>query len=204
MRIPSLRFFKCDSGQALLEMALALPVLMTLVLNCVNMGYFFLVAMNVAASPRAGASHSIMGYLSPAAPDNVPAAYPASTPTSAANLTYEDLHGALASYASATVQVCSKNIGYVSGTTGTTSQKADCKTCTSPTDASCTGTNTYTPSSLNPDPEAPTFVMHRVDVTYTFKPLVSGSAFNIALLPSGLCSGGNCTFHRQISMRALD
>jgi hypothetical protein len=117
---------------------------------------------------------------------------------------YEDMRGALASFANAKVQICTKRNGFVSGTAGTTSQKAECKTCTNSSDATCAGTNVYAPGSLLADPEAPSFVMHRVDVIYTFTPLIGGTAFNLALLPVSLCSGGTCTFHRQVSMRAMD
>jgi hypothetical protein len=199
VRIPTSWFVRSDSGQALLETALALPVLMTVILNSVNMGYFFLVALNVAASPRSSAEYAIMGYSTPSAASTTPAAHPANTSTTAAYLAYEDLRGALASSANAKVQVCSKNIGYTNR--GSATQISNCKTCTSSSDATCTGSNTYTPAA---DPEAPSFVLHRVDVSYTFTPLIPGTAFNVALLPSGLCSGGTCTFHRQISMRAMD
>jgi len=57
------------------------------------------------------------------------------------------------------------------------------------------------------DPEAPNFMLHRVDVTYTFSPLIPGTPFGLALLPMTACSvsGGNvlCTFHRQVSMRVM-
>ena len=57
------------------------------------------------------------------------------------------------------------------------------------------------------DPEAPLFVLHRVDITYTFSPLIDARLFNLILLATPVCSGSGagvaCTFHRQVSMRAM-
>jgi Flp pilus assembly protein TadG len=197
MRIPKLR--RCDSGQALVETALVLPILMTVILNAVNFGYFLVVALNVAAAPRSGVMYSITGFATAGEPLDLPSATPPSTSTTVASLTYQDMHGVLASYTTATVQVCSKKIGVTN--TGLATQTTNCSTCTSSSSGSCTGVNAYTPSS---DPESPSFYLHRVDVKYTFTPLVRGTAFNLALLPAALCSGGTCSFHRQVSMRAMD
>src|SRR5262249_19014239 len=46
------------------------------------------------------------------------------------------------------------------------------------------------------DPEAPFFVMNRVDVEFTVTPLIPGSAFGV-LLPS------TTNFQRHVSMRSL-
>ena len=185
----------CDAGQALVETALVLPVLMTVILSCVNLGYFFLVSLNLTATPRASSRPCRRRASTP----DVPAVIGAGTSSTVAYLAYQDMRGALASYANAQVQICSKKLGY--NNAGTSTQTAQCSTCTSSSDSSCNATNSYTPSS---DPESPTFVLHRVDVTYTFNTLISGTGFNLALLPASLCSGNTCTIHRQISMRAMD
>jgi hypothetical protein len=54
--------------------------------------------------------------------------------------------------------------------------------------------STYTPAE---DPEAPLFVLHRVDVTYTVQPPIPMSIFKISLLPT-------MQFHRQVSMRGMN
>jgi len=46
------------------------------------------------------------------------------------------------------------------------------------------------------DPEAPVYVLDRVDVKYTVTPIIPGWVFSI-VLPS------NLNFHRQVSMRSL-
>ena len=45
---------RCTAGQALLETALVLPLLLVLILNVINFGYFFFVALNLSAAPRSG------------------------------------------------------------------------------------------------------------------------------------------------------
>jgi hypothetical protein len=46
------------------------------------------------------------------------------------------------------------------------------------------------------DPESPLFVLHRVDVQYSIAPLIKAGAFG-TFAP-------NLTFHRQVSMRAIN
>ena len=149
--------------------------------------------------PERVSNNAVMGYATPSAAIAIPPATPASTATTVAYLAYQDMHGALASYTSAIVQICSKNIGLTNS--GASNQTTNCKKCTSSSDAACSGTGAYTPSS---DPESPTFYLHRVDVTYTFTTLIPGTVFNMALAPTTLCPGGTCTFHRQVSMRLMD
>lgn len=178
----------------MVELLLVTPVLLTVVLNAVNLGYFFLVALNVVTAPRSGVQYSMQGFDTTAA-ILLPAAGPTSSTTSVAYLTYQDILGGLRdSSSSASVQVCSKILG-LSGSGS--NQTANCQNY---------GTATF--SNSVPDPEAPWFVLNRVDVSYTFKPLIPGTVFGLALLPSGVCtaSGLNmtCTFHRQVAMRAMD
>src|SRR5439155_23152189 len=94
-------FIKAESGQALLEMAVVLPFLLILVFNAINFGYFFIVAINITAAPRSAVEYSIMGSSTPAGDlDGLPKATPAnSTSATVAALAYQDLQGALATYA---------------------------------------------------------------------------------------------------------
>lgn len=187
--------FDSACGQSLVETALALPMLLALLFNAVNFGYFFLVALNIAAAPRSGAIYSIQGFSSPSA-GSLPAAGPSTTNTTVSYLTYQDMAGAVYSPASTPVQICSQAIGLNSP--GTSTQKSQCLSYG----------NTYTFPSPDSDPESPTFVLNRVDVAYTFSPLINGSFFNIVLLASPVCSssGGSvaCTFHRKVEMRAVN
>src|SRR5438094_8804900 len=56
-----------DSGQSIIETLLTLPFLLTVLLNAVNFGYFYFVALHLAASPRAAVEYSIIGRSTPAA-----------------------------------------------------------------------------------------------------------------------------------------
>ena len=190
-----------ETGQSIIETVLMMPFLLFLLLNAINFGYYFLVTLNLTAAPRSGAGYSIIGGQSPGTTTLPPAAGTGTTTVS--YLTYQDITGALNNPGNATVQVCSKNLG----TTGSgTSTVAKCETCTSST-SSCSPPGTGSPAP-DADPEGPTFILNRVDVTYTFIPLIPATPFNVALLASNACTSTNgnmrCTFHRQSSMRALD
>ncbi len=189
------RFRSSSSGQSLVEAALLVPVLLALAFNAINFGYFFLVALNVAAAPRSGVEYAIQGFASPSAV-SAPAAGPASASQSVGYLTYQDMTGALYSPSTAIVRVCSQSIGLNSP--GGNSQTSQC--------ATYGGSATLT--GPDPDPESPNFVLNRVDVAYSFSPLIPGEIFNIVVLASPACasSGGSvsCTFHRDVEMRAMN
>jgi len=195
----SLTAFKASrSGEGLIETALIVPFLLTMILNAVNFGYFFLVALNLTAAPRSAVEYSIQGFATPATTtlaSGPSSGNPSADNSSVAYLIYQDMIGALSSSTSATVTVCSNSLG-----------GGKCVTCSGyntgcdPPANSPGGTN-YT------DPEA-AFVLNRVDVTYTFSPLIPGTAFNLTLLPASICSTSSgavsCTFHRYASMREMN
>ena len=188
------------SGQSLVETALMLPLLLLVLLNAVNFGYFYLVALNLTSASRTASLYAMIGSQTPAGTALPPAA--GTSPLTASYLSYQDLTGALVQPGNAKVQVCSAGLG-VNGTGS--GQKANCETCTNSTCPGLTpGTGAPAPDS---DPEAPDFVLNRVDVTYSFTPIIPGTPFGLALLPLSACtsSGGSvtCTFHRQLSMRAM-
>jgi len=184
-------------GQSLVETALVMPLLLLIVLNAINFGYYFLVALNIAASPRSGVEYSILGFSTPATLTLADAA-PSGTTTTVSYLTYQDMTGALWNPGGANVQVCTKKLGFAGAGT------SKCVQCPA---GSCGSVNTGSPTP-DPDPEPTAFVLQRVDVTYSFPPLIPGTPFGIALLPTSVCStsGGSvtCTFHRQVSMRSMD
>jgi hypothetical protein len=94
---------------------------------------------------------------------------------------------ALTGTTSAIVRVCSSTVGM---TGSGTARKASC--------ASYGGTGTFT--GPDADPEAPLFVLHRVDIEYTVTPLINAGplfgAIGTTVLPT-------YTFHRQVSMRQM-
>ncbi len=189
-----------QSGQSLVETVLMLPLLLLILLNAVNFGYFYLVALNLTSASRAGALYAMMGSSTPAGTALPPAA--GTSTLTASYLTYQDITGAIGAPGNATIQVCSAGLG-VNGTGST--QTAKCETCTNST--TCSGTAGTGNPAPDADPEAPAFVLNRVDVTYTFIPLIPGTPFGLGLLPLSACTSSNgsvtCTFHRQVSMRAM-
>lgn len=182
-----------ESGANLVEVALVFPFVLLLMLNAINFGYYFFVALNLAAAPRQAVEYSIQGQATPST-TVLPSPGPASTNSSVSALAYADIANSLPSYTTAAVQVCSKTVGaLVNG--GKTTQTASCCTTTSSSSSCTAGSGTFpAPAS---DPESPNYVLQRVDIQYTVTPLVSGRVFGIYLLPS-------FSLHQQVSMRAMD
>jgi Flp pilus assembly protein TadG len=195
-----------QTGQSLLETVLLLPLLLLLLLNALNFGYYFLITLNLTSATRNAVEYTIMGSATPSSAAQ-PLAGPPSGLLSISNLAYQDLTGAVASPTGATVQVCTgTNVSAGTGllNPGTTTETAKCVVCAG---GSCgaPGAGTWTPNSdpeLNAANTAPAFVLNRVDVQYQFSPLIPGTPFNIALLTA--CPAGTCTFHRFVQMRAMN
>lgn len=196
---------KNNRGQSLVETALMLPLLVLLVLNAVNLGYFFLVIVNLTASARSSTLYSIEGSYTPYATQEPGSggSTPTTTPGTVAYTAYQDMTGALGNATGASVQVCTQvNINSSgSGVNGTGSgQIANCETCTS---AGCGTAGAGTLSTPSPDPEAPSFVLNQVDIQYTFNTLFPGRIFNLPLQASAMCNSGSCTFTRRARMRSM-
>jgi hypothetical protein len=155
-----------------------MPLLLGLAFNAINLGYFWFMIIVLAAAPRQGAQYVTQGGQALTV-SSVPST------TAVKNLVYENLTGAIgATVSSAQVRVCSSSSA--AGVNPTTH---------------IAGCDSYGPglvSFLGPsaDPEAPVFVLHRVDVAYRVTPIIRGAAFHV-VLPSDL------TFKRQVSMRSL-
>ncbi len=206
MNLPRPKSRQSSRGQSLIETALMLPLLLMVVCNVVNLGYFFLVIVNLTGASRTATMYSVEGSSTPAA-SPLPSSGGATPTTNLLSVTYlafQDMTGALWNPTGATVRVCSPiNINASgSGVNGTgANQNANCETCTSGSGCSTAGTGSPAPST---DPEAPTFVLNQVDITYTFSALIPGTIFNVPLDASGLCNSGSCTFTRRARMRAMN
>ncbi len=172
---PGAKGLRSTRAEALIETAVVLPFLLLLSFNAINFGYYFYVAINLASAPRDGVTYSIQGFATPEQ-----TALPTAASVSA--LVYNNVTNTLPSSSTTPVQVCTAANGR-----SDTTFLAICSYFG-------TGSVTYTPDV---DPEAPTFTLNRVDITYTVQPLIPGQAFGITLLPT-------LTFHRQVSMRALN
>src|SRR6266853_2925227 len=106
------KLVQSSSGQALIETALILPLLLTIVLNAINFAFFFLMALNITSSSRTSGIYSIMGGATPAAMA-LPKAGPQTTTSTVSYLAYQDLTGAVTtpSTANTGVNVCSSTVG---------------------------------------------------------------------------------------------
>ncbi len=145
----------------------------------VDYGYFFIAAAGITSATRSAAEYSIAGYQAPGQP-TLPPAGPDTTTNTVSAEAIAGLATFNTSSTTTSVQVCSKS-------NGVSSNRAEC--------------TSYGPSSLSytpgTDPEAPNFVLQRVDVTYTVQPPIPLKFFKLSLLPT-------LAFHRSVSMRALD
>ena len=203
-----LKNLRGSSGQALIETALILPLLLFIVLNAVNFAYFFLMAVNITAASRSSGIYSVMGNATPSS-QAIPQAGPPSTAcpattatTTVSDLALQDLCGGVFSPSTTNtgIQVCSSSVGVLNP--GSTTMQT-----------SCTSYGVGSFSAAEPDPErnaantAPAFLLNRIDVAYRFSPLIPLSPFNIIALATPVCtsSGGTvtCTFYRHVEMREM-
>jgi Flp pilus assembly protein TadG len=163
-----------DEGQSLLETAVAMPLLLGIAFNLINLGYFWFVVLSLAAAPRQGVQYSAQGGAS-ITTATAPSASAVST------LVFDNMtnavHGATASNTG--VRVC---MG-VDPATGV---------------AKCTpfGDTTISFSAVAGDPEAPVFALNQVDVGFRVTPIIPGTAFNVVLPSTQI-------FRRHVSMRSL-
>lgn len=188
-------------GQSLVETALMIPLLLLLILNAVNVGYFLLVTLNLTSATRNGIEYAIQGSSTPSN-----GSLPKATGTTAdavSYLIYQEMTGALNAPGGVHVQVCSMYLGSIGTGSSATSK---CQTCTN---SGCTGGSTGSGSPVpDADPESANgFALNRVDVTYTFNTLVPATPFNLIVASFPTCSstGGSvsCTFSRHAEMRAM-
>src|SRR5882672_4239326 len=98
-----------QTGQSLVEIVLMLPLLLLVLLNAVNFGYFYLVALNLTSATRTGGLYAMMGSSTPAGTALPPAT--GASPLTASYLTYQDMTGSLSAPANARIQVCSASLG---------------------------------------------------------------------------------------------
>ncbi len=163
-------------------------VMMTLlIIYSVDYGYFFIVAANLTSAARNATEFSIQGYQSPGQ-QSLPTAGPPNTADTVAALALADLGGLAKSTTVTTITVCSKGLG-------TSNDYTKCATYNYK--GGSTPYTTTTSTATEADPEAPTFYLNRVDVTYTVQPPIPISLFGLSLVP-------DTSFHRAVVMRAED
>jgi len=163
-----------DQGQSLLETAVAMPLLLGIAFNIINIGYFWFTILTMSAAPRVGVQYSAQGGMTSST-------MVAPSAAAVSSLVYDNMTRAIngSTSSNTSVRVCSGAVGVNSGGQSL---------CTSFGPAFAFSANTT-------DPEAPAFVLNRVDVGYTVTPLIPGTAFNVVL--------PNLQFKRHVSMRSL-
>jgi len=174
---------------------LLVPLLLILILNAVNFGYFLLVTLNLTSATRNGIEYAIEGSSTPANGSLPAAGTSLSTANTVSSLIAQDLGGL--NSGTLGVQVCSLS----KGTSGSSPWLTQCDTAGS------------IPADINPlptphaDPEFGTysgFALNRVDVWYKFNTLVPTAAFNLVVGALPPCkTDGSCTFNRHAEMRAM-
>jgi len=104
-----MRIEKRQKGQALVEFALLLPLIILFIVNVVNFGGFFFAWITVANAARAGAQYAVMGGASVMGP---------TPPTSGqiAAIVTQDV-SSLRNRGSLVVRVCSNNNGTITPVT---------------------------------------------------------------------------------------
>jgi len=186
-----------------------LPLLILLVFNVVNLGYFFFVFVNMSGATRSSTLYAIEGPATPAATALPPpwGSNPTPDPKTVAYVIFQDLTGSLRNPTSVTVQVCSDiNLDSSTklGTNGSgTTLRTNCVTC-STANPGCGSVGGGSPQP-SVDPEAPTFgtLLNRVDISYSVSTLIPGTIFNLPLQASALCNAGTCTVTRHAEMRSM-
>jgi Flp pilus assembly protein TadG len=176
-----MRRFRNESGQSLIEAALALPVLVLMMAYAVDYGYFFVVASSLTTTARVAAEYSVEGYASAAQAALPQTGLSGTSQNTVSNLALGDAAELAQSGSVTSVQVCGKQLG-------TTGNATNCG------QYGATNAVSYAPQV---DPEAGTFFLNRVDVTYTVQPPIPMTLFKLSLLPP-------LRFHRSVVMRVMD
>jgi Flp pilus assembly protein TadG len=214
MRTSRIVLIRRQAGQSLVETVMTMPVLLLFLFNALNFGYFFLHAINLQSAPRTAAEYSVMGGATPAVNLLPPATSNGSCSVSNPNcsvsaLLYQDLAAFTGATTKGAVQVCSQSNGLNSA--GTTSETTACTRTSTP--GGFSWPSPHSDPELSKDGTARAFALNRVDVAYTFTPLIPGAPFNLVVLGFPSCGGGTvsccnangtCIVHRSSEMRVMN
>jgi hypothetical protein len=205
---------RIERGQSIVETVLLMPMLIFLLLNTLNFGYFFLTLLNLTAAPRTGTEYAVMGSSTAAANSLPPAGdtWPPTSTKTVAYVLYWDMKGAM--YAPGTlaaVRVCSPSI-IIGGSGYDKNGMSNCAQYgTAPTGYSWPQrvTSACTPpvgSTCGKDPNS-SFTMDQVDAAYQYRPLIPAAVLNVFLSPLSVCQNQNgsvgCVFTRTTKMRTM-
>jgi hypothetical protein len=187
---------KRESGQAMLETILVLWFLMLpVLLNAINMAYFFLAVLNLQSASHKSNLFAIMGTATPAG-QLLP---PATGASSVSYMAYQDLLSSAVASGNAAVRVCRAGACATAGTT--------------PTGYSFPTLASVDPE-LNKGGTGPAFDLSRIDIAFKWQPLIPGAIFNAGLMNGfPACGGGSrscrnsdgsMVLHRYAEMRVMN
>jgi hypothetical protein len=181
----------------MIEAALLMIPLLVLVFNAINIGYIFMVLVNITGAPRSAALYCVLGSATPLN-HTLPPTGPGSAIGSVSYLAYQDMgeiHNGPFGAGTTAVRACSS-------INGITNKQTSNQITT------CTTANTGTFPAVSKDPEnvssgAFPFLLDEVNVNYSFNPLIPGALFNVA--GRAICGGADaCTFTRSVKMREMN
>lgn len=200
-----------SGGQALVEFALVLPLVLILIMNIVNFAGFFNAFISVGNAARSAGDYTIMGksaWTGSSSTDGsslgtftAPSDNGQTGAALVANMISNDMLS-LPNRSSITVRVCEMNPSDGSGTT-------TCYSCTNGSGtgnmscASGSGAYTTNPTADTTTGEGPNYIMTWVDVSYTYNPFIP-LGFKFPGLGFGLTLPSNLVIHRQSVYRVLD
>ena len=200
-----------QAGQALVEFALMLPLMLILIANIVNFAGFFSAFVEVGNASRSAGDYTIMGTVaysgSNAAGVAGPTLHAPSDNRSAgaqlvANMLGTDML-ALTNRSSINVRLCELN------PSNAAISNATCNVCNNSAGTgvmSCTsgsGSFTTNPVPDNSTGEGASYTLTWVDVSYTYNPFIP-LGFSFPSLGLGLTLPNNLVLHRQSVYRVLN
>jgi Flp pilus assembly protein TadG len=198
-------------GQALVEFALMLPLMLILIVNVVNFAGFFYAFIEVGNASRSAGDYTIMGSIAYSGTDPSGASGPQLHAPSdngiagaqlVANMLGTDMLS-LPNRSSITVRLCELNPSSAPMTNAT------CNVCNNSAGTgtmSCTagsGSFTGNPTPDNSTGEGSNYTLTWVDVSYTYNPFIP-LGFKFPGLGLGLTLPSNLVLHRQSVYRVLN
>lgn len=198
-------------GQALIEFALMLPLMLILIANIVNFAGLFHAFVAVGNASRSAGDYTIMGSIAYSGTDVSGAAGPTLQAPSGLGITGAQLVGnmlgtdmlSLPNRSSIKVRLCTLN------PSDAAIANATCNVCNNSagtgTMSCASGSGSFT---TNPSPDTSTgegslYTLTWVDVSYTYNPFIP-LGFSFPSLGLGLTLPNNLVLHRQSIYRVLN
>lgn len=186
-----------NAGQALVELAIMLPLLLILIANVVNFSGFFFAFIEIANASRSAGDYTVMGTIAYSGTDasgasgpqlNAPSDTGLSGAQLVANMLATDMKG-LPNQSSINVRVCRlnpSNAAIANATCNACSNSGGSMSC-----ASGSGSFTGNPSPDTSTGEGASYTLTWVDLAYTYNPFIPATfqfpGFGLRLtLPSDL------------------